>query len=316
DAQVGSYCVSRFADSPRAFMRRNNSTIQNILLIQDDPAEAKVIRQALTTAHDRPFQVEWVRSCAEGMERLASAGKQEKDKSDGIAAVLVDLMLPDTKGIETFDQVCRAAPEIPILVLCTLQDQETGKLAVQRGAQDYLLKERLDSYLLPKALSNTVERAASAEALFQEKERAEITLDSIGDAVISTDIWGRITYLNSVAEDMTGWSRQDAAGHPLEDVLRIIDATTRAPVESPMMMAVRLNTTVNLKPNCVLIRSDGAESAIEDSAAPIHDRRGRVTGAVIVFHDVSAARAQSLKMAYLARHDSLTGLPNRMLLND
>jgi PAS domain S-box-containing protein len=276
-------------------MRRNSSTVQDILLIQDDPADAEAIRQALTNSNDGPFHVEWVRRCSKGVERLASAGKQEKDKSDGIAAVLVDLILPDSQGIETFDQVCRAAPEIPILVLCALQDQETGKLAVQRGAQDYLLKERLDSYLLPKALAHTVDRAASAEALFQEKERAEITLDSIGDAVICTDIWGRVTYMNSVAENMTGWSRQDAAGHPLEDVLRIIDATTRQPVESPMTLAIRLNTTASLKPNCVLIRSDGAECAIEDSAAPIHDRRGRVTGAVIVFHDVSAARAQSLK---------------------
>jgi len=81
-------------------------------------------------------------------------------------------------------------------------------------------------------------------------------------------------------------------------------------------MAILHNRTVGLSPHCVLIRRDGHESAIEDTASPIHDRRGQVTGAVIVFHDVSKARAMSLRMSYLAQHDFLTGLPNRMLLND
>ena len=83
-----------------------------------------------------------------------------------------------------------------------------------------------------------------------------------------------------------------------------------------MMLAIRNNKTVALAPNCVLIRRDGVEAAIEDSTAPIHDRRGAVTGAVMVFHDVSAARAMTFKMSYLAQHDSLTDLPNRVLLND
>src|SRR5665811_1648381 len=83
-----------------------------------------------------------------------------------------------------------------------------------------------------------------------------------------------------------------------------------------MLLAIRQDKTVGLTPNCVLIRRDGHEHAIEDSAAPIHDRRGQVTGAVMVFHDVSTARATSLRMSYLAQHDSLTDLPNRILLQD
>ena len=80
-----------------------------------------------------------------------------------------------------------------------------------------------------------------------------------------------------------------------------------------MALAIRENKTVGLTPNCILIRRDGVESAIEDSAAPIHDRRGQVTGAVMVFHDVSTARAMSLRMSYLAQHDILTDLPNRVV---
>ena len=278
---------------------------QRILLIQDDAAAAKAILDALSNSIDESFQVQWVRRCSEGLERLA-----------GTAAILVDLFLPDSRGIETFDRLFRVAPQIPILVLCTPQEEETAKLAVQCGAQDYLFKARLDAYLLPKAVGSMIERAANSEALFEEKERAEVTLNSIGDAVMSTDISGQVTYLNAIAESLTGWSKDEAIGHPLEDVLRIVNGATRETAANPMALAIRENKIVALTPNCILIRRDGVESAIEDSAAPIHDRRGQVTGAVMVFHDVSVARAMILKMSYLAQHDSLTDLPNRVLLND
>jgi diguanylate cyclase (GGDEF)-like protein/PAS domain S-box-containing protein len=285
---------------------------RNILLIQDNPDDAKAVRNALNGS----FQVEWVRRCSEGLERLVREGRQEKQRADGIAAVLIDLFLPDSQGIETFDRLFRSAPQIPILVLSTAQDENVAKLAVQHGAQDYLLKGGLEGYLLPKALSSMVERAAIAEALFDEKERAQVTLNSIGDAVMSTDVWGRVTYLNVVAEKLTGWSQEEAAGHPVAEVFRIIDAATGEAAQNPMGRAIQENKTVALTPNCILIRRDGVEAAIEDSTAPIHDRRGQVTGAVMVFHDVSKARALSSKMSHLAQHDSLTDLPNRTLFSD
>jgi diguanylate cyclase (GGDEF)-like protein/PAS domain S-box-containing protein len=290
--------------------------MQNILLIQDDPADAATVRDALTGSNEGPFHVEWVRRCSEGLERLARAGKQRHDQTDGIAAVLVDLFLPDSSGIDTFTKLFEAAPQIPILVLIASDDEDVAKLTVQQGAQDFLLKGRLDSYWLPKALRSMIERAANGEALFKEKERADVTLNSIGDAVMSTDEWCCVTYLNAVAENLTGWNRADAAGRPLEEVFHIVDAVTREPVPNPMALAIRENRTAGLTPNCLLIRRDGVEAAIEDSAAPIHDRSGQVTGAVMVFHDVSTARALSLRMSYLAQHDSLTDLPNRILLND
>ncbi|MGQ0699057.1 MAG: putative bifunctional diguanylate cyclase/phosphodiesterase [Panacagrimonas sp.] len=285
---------------------------QNILLIQDDPSDAKAVREALTHAGGGAFKLEWVRRCSEGVARLTRIGKQ----SDGITAVLVDLFLPDGRGLETFDRLLLAAPQIPMLILTGAQDEAIAKLAVERGAQDYLLKNRIDDYTLPKAVHNMIERAANAEALFDANERAQITLNSIGDAVMSTDVWGSVTYLNTVAESLTGWSRDEAHGRPVEEVFHIIDATTREVVPNPMTQSVRENRTVALTPNCMLVRRDGKESAIEDSAAPIHDRRGQVTGAVMVFHDVTTARALSLRMSFLAQHDSLTDLPNRILLND
>jgi diguanylate cyclase (GGDEF)-like protein/PAS domain S-box-containing protein len=290
--------------------------LQNVLLVQNDAIDASAVRDALIHSRDGSFRVLWVRHCSAGLKVLAKKVARKRHDADRIAAVLVDLSLPDSSGIEAFARLIRAAPRIPILILTTVQDEDIAKLAVQRGAHEYLLKDRLDAYLLPKAVDRMIERAANTETLFEEKERAQVTLNSIGDAVVSTDVSGHVTYLNVVAETLTGWSQQEAAGRPLEEVFRIIDGNTREEARNPMAFAVRENKTVSLTPNCVLIRRDGAESPIEDSAAPIHDRHGQVTGAVMVFHDVSAARATTRRMSYLAQHDSLTDLPNRNLFND
>ncbi len=115
---------------------------------------------------------------------------------------------------------------------------------------------------------------------------------------------------------MTGWHREDAIGRTMAEVFHVVDGKTREDCRNPMELAMQQGKTISLNGNCLLIRRDGAESSIEDSAAPIHDRQGRVTGAVIVARDVSAAKALSLKMCELAQHDVLTGLPNRAYLND
>ncbi len=278
----------------------------NILLIESNPDAAVRIREALAAAGTASFNVEWVRQLSEGIDRL---------RKGGVDAVLLELSLPDSHGIETFDKLFATAPDVPILILGN-GNEALAKEAVSHGAQDYLLAGHLDSYSLPRALRNAIERKAVEDALYLEKERAVVTLNSIGDAVLCTNISGKITYLNLVAETMTGWTREEATGQALADIFRIIDGQTRQTARDPMGMAVAQDRTVGLTVNCVLIRRDGVEAAIEDSAAPIHDRTGRVTGAVIVFHDVSAARAMSVEMTHSAQHDVVTGLPNRLLLND
>ena len=279
----------------------------NVLLIEDNPGDAKLVQRALTNTRFGPFQIEWVKDLADGLERLSRGG---------IEAVVADLSLPDSSGMETLDRLLLAAPRIPILILSGSDEEEIASQAVQHGAQDYLPKNHLDRYTLSRAVRNMIDRKIAEDALFIEKERAQVTLNSIGDAVLCTDIGGKVTYLNIVAERMTGWSRRQALGRSLGEVFRIIDGVTRQPAQNPMDIAVAQNETVSLTANCILIRRDGHESAIEDSAAPIHDRDGHSTGAVIVFHDVSAARSMALQMTHSAHHDFLTDLPNRMLLND
>ena len=163
---------------------------------------------------------------------------------------------------------------------------------------------------------STLEASSGFKELRRVAERTLATLDSIGDAVLSTDLAGTITYLNAAAEQLTRWPASEAVGRPLHEVVQIVDAFSRQAVRDPLAMAMRRDAIVGLGTDCVLVRRDGSESAIEDTAAPIHDRHGTVTGAVIVFRDVGAAREMSLRMSHLAQHDVLTGLPNRLLLTD
>ncbi len=416
-----------------------NVASSTVLLVEDDPAQASLIQASLAGTGDSPFRVEWVTRLCDALERLGRKG---------IEVVLLDLMLPDGRGIEVFDQVFQAAPDALILVLSEASGEDAARQAVQRGAHDYLVKGHVDAHWLPRALRYLIERKAGQDALrisearframsdasplgifvsdaqgscvytnaayhkisgltleqtlgtnwstaihpedrqrvlaewraaamgqepfqteyrflreagsvvwtrvssapmldgvhphgrvktvediterklsefalraaenalFEEKERAQVTLNSIGDAVLSTDLLGNVTYLNLVAEAMTGWSRENALGRPLSEVFRIIDGATRQAAANPVQRAIEEDKIVGLAADCVLIRRDGLESVIEDSAAPIHDRNGRVAGGVVVFHDVSQSRAMTLKMSHLAQHDFLTGLPNRLLLTE
>ncbi len=280
---------------------------RKILLVEKEPAVADAIQATLADSRTGPFKVEWVRRLSDGIARL---------RGEGIAAVLLDLSLPDSQGIETFDKLHDAAPDIPILVLGGDDDEALAEQAVARGAQDYLLPSHRNAYSLQRALRNAIERKMIEDALFAEKERAQVTLNCIGDAILCTDTSGRVTYLNRVAESMTGWFREEAWGRPVAEVFQIVDAVTRSIVRDPMETAVAEDKTVALPENCILIRRDGSELPIEDSAAPIHDRAGRLIGAVIVFHDVTATRNLALQMAHSAQHDVLTDLPNRLMLNE
>jgi diguanylate cyclase (GGDEF)-like protein/PAS domain S-box-containing protein len=277
-----------------------------ILLVEDNPGDARLLREMCKEEglHGTLTHVESMR------EAEVHVAEHEVD------IVLLDLGLPDAQGLGAVRRARAAAPRVPLVVLTGLDDESLAAQALQEGAQDYLIKGQLDARSLSRALRYAIERNTMEEALFVEKERAQVTLDSIGDAVMCTDISGNVTFLNVVAEKVTGWVREDAAGRPMAEVFRISDATSHQTTPDPMDLAVEQNRIGHLPSNCVLIRRDGLEIPIEDSVAPIHDREGQTTGAVIVFRDVSAARAMALQMTYAAQHDFLTGLPNRTLLND
>jgi diguanylate cyclase (GGDEF)-like protein/PAS domain S-box-containing protein len=280
---------------------------KNLLLIEDNPGDVLLIREMLNEQAQHDIQVAHVSSMSEAEKHLAE---------NKVHIVLLDLGLPDAQGMGCVRRAHAAAPRVPLVVLTGLDDESMAVSALQEGAQDYLIKGQIEPRELMRALGYAVERKIIEETLFAEKERAQAILDSIGDAVICTDVSGNITFLNVVAEAMTGWSLEEAAGRPMAEAFRIIDAATRETLADPMERALRRNKLTHLPLNCILVRRDGFEIPIEDSVSPIHDREGQATGAVIIFRDVSVARAMTELIAHSAEHDFLTGLPNRLLLND
>jgi diguanylate cyclase (GGDEF)-like protein/PAS domain S-box-containing protein len=154
-------------------------------------------------------------------------------------------------------------------------------------------------------------RRQMEEKIFEQKERAEITLHSIGDAVITTTAKGKVEYLNPAAEQLTGWRHEEAKGKPLVQVFNIVDEFTREPLDNPTRDCLVDGTVTTLSRQTLLLSRNGKEHAIEDSAAPIRDRHGQILGAVLVFHDVSQARKMAHQLSWQATHDALTGLVNR-----
>ncbi|MGD9842396.1 MAG: EAL domain-containing protein [Steroidobacteraceae bacterium] len=149
------------------------------------------------------------------------------------------------------------------------------------------------------------------EALFREKESAQITLQSIGDGVITADALGQVEYLNPVAQALTGWGVEDAMGRSVDDVFRGFHEETCEPLENPLTVAMRRAHSIKSVRPTLLIRRDGNELYIESCASPIRDGAGSVSGGVLVFHDVSESRELNRKLSYHASHDMLTGLVNR-----
>jgi diguanylate cyclase (GGDEF)-like protein/PAS domain S-box-containing protein len=278
-----------------------------LLLVEDNAGDARLVREMFNEQGLHNTELTHV-ECMSDAEKYLVKG--------AVDIIVLDLGLPDVQGLGAVRRAHAAAPRVPLVVLTGFDDESLATQALQEGAQDYLIKGQIETRGLIRALRYAIERKIMEEALFAEKERAQVTLNSIGDAVACTDISGNITFLNLVAETMTGWSRQEAAGRSMAEVFKILDATSREAISNPMEMAVGQNRTVHLPSNCILIRRDGFEIPIEDSVSPIHDREGQAIGAVIVFRDVSSAQAMALQMAYSAQHDFLTGLPNRVLLND
>jgi diguanylate cyclase (GGDEF)-like protein/PAS domain S-box-containing protein len=282
-------------------------SIKTLLLIEDNAGDARLIREMFKEQSSQTVELKHVESMKDAEEHLASAS---------VDILVLDLGLRDVQGLDAVRRARAAAPGVPIVVLSGLDDESLAIQAVQEGAQDYLIKGQVESRELMRALRYAIERKLIEIALFEEKERAQVTLKCIGDAVISTDIRGNITFLNPAAERMTGWQLTEVTGLPMAEAFRIVNASIRKVAPNEMLKASEQHRMGSLAPDSVLTQRDGTEIYIEDSVAPIHDHKGRGIGSVLVYRDVSAAWAMAKQIAHLADHDFLTGLPNRSLLYD
>ncbi|MBK7353098.1 MAG: EAL domain-containing protein [Nitrosomonas sp.] len=186
-----------------------------------------------------------------------------------------------------------------------LQTQIIEKELAQKTLQ--AINEQLEQHIMER----THDLVLTNDSLRREKELFRVTLASIGDAVITTDAQGNVTYLNPIAESLTGWHNAESIGIPLHNVFQTADQETQECLVNMLSDCLATATTPNKSQECLLIRKDQQESVVDYSVAPIHNDEGNIYGIVLTFRDVTEQRNLARKLAYQASHDPLTGLLNR-----
>jgi len=249
----------------------------HVLLVEDSAADALLLRTTLESARSVTFQVTHVERLSEALSRVA----QER-----FDVVLLDLSLPDSSGLDTVTRLHAQAPRLPIVILTGFDDETLAVEAVHAGAQDYLVKGQIEGRMLVRAIRYAIERQRADDAL-RQRDWLDVTLASIGDAVIATDTSGIIRFLNPVAARLTDWTVQEAYGRHIDTVFRILNEETRQPVETPVACVLREGTIISLANYTALVTRDGREVPIDDSAAPIRSSDGTLHGVVLVFRDIS-----------------------------
>lgn len=228
--------------------------------------------------------------------------------------ILMDADMPILDGVTACARIRElpGAKYLPIIIVTAFVGRDWVDRAFAAGATDYVTKP-VNWDVLRNRIQYILQAKQSEEALFEEKEKAQVTLASIGDGVITTNAQGEIEYLNPVACKLTGWSNEEAKGLPLNQVFCLIDETDKQPIEFPIKLCLTGNVIkLPEHTNTVLTHRDGQHHfAIEDSAAPIKDKQGNIIGVVLVFHDVTENRKMNQQLAYQAKHDALTNLYNR-----
>ena len=249
-----------------------------LLIIEDSVDDAELVQRLL-----RQGGYEIATQRVDSALGLAQALDKKWD------VVISDYSMPQFSGSEALRMVRKRTPETPFIFVSGTIGEDTATEAMRVGAQDYVLKTNLRR-LVP-AVKRELREAENRRRLKERVHSDQIILNSIGDAVLSTDLSGNITYLNRAAEEMTAWPCEEAAGRPLAEVFRVRDGTSRGitPIQ-----------TMRQPSNLVLIRRDGVEIPIEFSVSPIHDHGGQVNGTVTVVRDVTAARAMEARYRRLA----------------
>jgi diguanylate cyclase (GGDEF)-like protein/PAS domain S-box-containing protein len=232
----------------------------------------------------------------ESVEDLKAAGKTTVLYVNPIDRERVFARLQAQNVVKNFEYRlrCKDGSEIVVLENSRAIKDDDGEIVAHEGT-----------------ITDITERKRAETRIFEEKERAQVTLQSIGDGVITTDADGLVDYINPVAQDLTGWDMRSARGVAVTDIMMIVNEHTRASVENPVIRCLKEGRVVTLAENSILITRNGDEIPVQDSAAPIRDRIGNIIGSVMVFHDVSKETRLFRQLSYQASHDTLTGLINR-----
>jgi two-component system cell cycle sensor histidine kinase/response regulator CckA len=250
-------------------------TPASILIVEDERIVAMDLQQTLSGFGYDAFGI--ASSCEEALAKASEKGPD---------LVLMDIRIKgDVDGIGAAELI-RTQFDIPIVYITAHADEATIARAKATEPFGYLLKP-----VKPDELRSAIEVSLhkhKMEKQLRERERwVSTTLRSIGDAVIATDVEGRVRFMNVVAEKLTGWTSEEATGRPSTEILQIVNASTREPVLNPILRALQEKTIVGLANDTTLIRRNGGEAPIDDSASPIIDDKVQVIGAVLVFRDVT-----------------------------
>lgn len=269
---------------------------------------ARTLQDACARDRGRDCRLERVARVSTALERL---------RDGSFAAVLVEVHRPHLHTtLRTLQRLHAAMPLLPVVVLGDDAGPDFSNHVLENGADEYLPMDGLTSAALMAAVTNAIRVKTVSDEFFMETDLAPVILNALGEAVVSLDLTGKVTYLNRAARRMTGRPGVQAVGMDFKEAFRFVDGRTRKPLLNPIEAARHLRSGPGWAQDSMLVRADGAELPIEDSTSPIHDRAGNLSGAVVVFSDLSESRAMTRRLSYLARHDYLTDLANRMLLNE
>jgi diguanylate cyclase (GGDEF)-like protein len=246
-------------------------------------------------------------------------------KNNSVDVIIVSLAHGRFKNLENFIRFYEAVPLTPILLSGLEGQRDSAKRFIACGAQGFFCFDPKDKIANIQIVRDVVLRFRLHSQMLSRRIRAEVTLNAISDGVIGADTEGNVDFMNPAAEVLTGWPKALAKGQPIATVMSIdIDTSLgnaprpmKLPLQPhPVELALQTHSAAGLSAGAILVKRDGSRVDIEDSVAPIIDAQGNLSGAVVVFHDVSEERAMKVKMTYLAEHDYLTRLPNRVLFQD
>jgi len=278
----------------------------NLLIVDDDIDYAESQQEFL---EDYGYTIKIANTTEKALEIVTS---------NNLSVALIDIRIGQNNGVNLIREIKKISPDMICIMVTAYASIPTAVEAIKHGAYEYLTKP-----IRPEDLLATLERVfevkelheernKAREALFREQERAQVTLEAIGDGVISTDVDGRVEYMNPAAEKITSWSLSTARGLSIDKVIHFKNEINQKAVDNPVYKCLREDLVLATPKTTFLSREDGVNVYIENSAAPIKGLDNNTIGAVLVLRDVTESRKLSARISYQAKHDSLTGLINRI----
>jgi diguanylate cyclase (GGDEF)-like protein/PAS domain S-box-containing protein len=283
-------------------MFSRNNISPRILLVDDDANQITILNKVLKVIGQVFFE-------QNGLAALEQAIKIRPD------VILLDIDMPGLNGHQVLAQLKgnELTRNTPVIFITSYDSVEDQLLCLREGAVDFIAKPLQPDVVAARVTTHLMLRNRERE-LVEVYRHAQVTLDSIGDAVITTDKDAKITFMNPTAELMTGMSLNDAMGRLIEEVMPLRIGDDGPPHINPVRICIQENRVVGMALNCQMMKQNGHWIPVEDSAAPLISQDGDVIGSVIVFDDINESRAMALKMSHTLQYDQLTNLPNRFLL--